>query len=218
MRLFLTVVKAQTRNRELLNMRPDTFPRTPANAVVVALAIVLLAGCATTDSAINRYVLPRAATPPVAADVGARVLRLAQPQLSGLLDRRGLLLQTSDIQVHVASQHQWAEDLAPQLQQRLLQQLSAQLPTWQLQPAEVLEDGALLSIWVEQFQGRFDGQAVVSGRWQLRDKQHKVLQTKDFLFEESLPDDGYPALVFSLGQAWNKLAEQIAQALNTVAL
>lgn len=204
-----------TPNPERLIMHLNgRFPRFFA---VWGLLGLMLAGCATADPAISRYVLPTSSAAPAEPASDAPVLRLAPVRVSGLVDRRGLLLQTSDIRIHAASAHQWADDLAPQLQRSLLHQLAAQLPGWQLQPAALASQGASLTVWVDQFQGRYDGQALVSGRWQLQDEYRNTLQTKEFFITQSLQDDGYSALVHSLAQAWQALATQIAQQLQRAA-
>ncbi len=192
-------------------MRPDRT-RSILRAALL-LSVVCLAACAG-GPGVQRYVLPLSeeAVKNPAEPVG--VLRIAPLRLSGLIDRRGLLMQLSEIEVAEASQHQWAEDLAPQLARSLRAHLSSQLDGWRVQSASLTPaQGLLLIVQVDQFQGRFDGQAVVSGHWQLLNQQRQAVASREFLLLQPLQRDGYAELVRSLDRAWQALAAQISDPL-----
>jgi hypothetical protein len=121
-------------------------------------------------------------------------------------------MQLDDITLNEAREHQWAEGIGRQLERALRAELADQLPNVQVVRAEGSSPGALtLSMEVDQFQGRFDGVAVASGQWQLRDTDGELLALKSFTAETTLEQDGYPALVRSLGESWVSVAAQIAQ-------
>ncbi|MGJ8669757.1 MAG: PqiC family protein [Oceanococcus sp.] len=180
------------------------------------LSIVLLTACASSGPALQRYMLPAEDELPAAAEQAQEMaMSVAPVQLSGLVDRRGLLMQTSLIQVHEANGHQWAEPLGPQLQRSLQRHMAAQLPNYQIQPlGQASSLAPVLIVQVDQFQGRFDGLAVVSGNWQILDNKRQIVQGQPFLLKQPLQDNGYPALVHSLHKAWQQLAGQIATAVS----
>lgn len=61
----------------------------------------------------------------------------------------------------------------------------------------------------QRFRGRYDGKAVISGQWTL---EHQGRFTKQ-AFNPVLPqqEDGYDALVKTLAQGWQQIAQQIAR-------
>lgn len=183
----------------------------------VALALfagLVLAGCASSPATVQHYMLPQAQSLPMGVAEAAPVLVLAPIQLSDLVDRRGLVLQTTDIEMQEALAHQWAESLSGQLRRRMRFHLAQGLPQWRLSTDRSSSPAAhYLLLQVEQFQGRFDGQAVVSGHWQWFDQNGRELRAKPFLLNEAMREDGYPELVYSLDRAWQRLAMQIAQEL-----
>ncbi len=146
---------------------------------------------------------------------GQRLLRVQRIELARYLDVEGIVMQTSDVAVRAARNHLWAEDLAAQLHRDLRQRLAEQLdgvrvlgPDERLRAPEreIME----LTVTVDRFQGRFDGYAIVGGRWQLLDSQGEVQAGKRFQREEVLSQDGYPALVESLKDAWTSIVAGIA--------
>ncbi|EKE83887.1 PqiC family protein [Idiomarina xiamenensis] len=146
--------------------------------------IVLLSACASQPQPQQRYRLPHLAT---ASDFhctsGQR-----QVQVSGFLNRSGLVLQTSDNQWHTARQHLWIEPLQVQLQESLARM--------QVRGDEACQQPLLLTITA--FYGDADGQAVVAGYWQSGQERGEFYQT------QALADDGYDALVTALDQAWTE--------------
>lgn len=92
--------------------------------------------------------------------------------------------------------------------------LAHELPTIQVVREEInAPSGPTLQLEIDQFQGRYDGVAVASGQWQLRSTSNELLTMKSFTAETELNEDGYPALVRSLGESWASIAGQIAHQL-----
>jgi len=138
-------------------------------------------------------------------------LQVRPPRLAHYLDVDGIVMQLDDITLNEAREHQWAESIGRQLERALRVQLSQELMSVQVVHADGNAPEALtLLLEVDQFQGRHDGRAVASGQWQLRSADNKLLALKSFSAETELQQDGYPALVRSLGESWDKVALQIA--------
>ncbi|MGL4206109.1 MAG: ABC-type transport auxiliary lipoprotein family protein, partial [Aeromonadaceae bacterium] len=87
----------------------------------------------------------------------------------------------------------------------------------QLQQVQVLEgegadaDSWHLAVTITAFQGRFDGQAIVAGRWILR--RDELIYSQSFQRSIPLSEDGYPALVRALREGWQTEVKQLGQEL-----
>ncbi|PAU70971.1 PqiC family protein [Vreelandella alkaliphila] len=171
---------------------------------------ILLSACASSVTPPSRYMLPseNAVSSP-SQPIGT--LQVRSPRLAHYLDVDGIVMQLDDITLNEAREHQWAESIGRQLERVLRAQLSQELTSIQVVHADGNAPEALtLLLEVDQFQGRHDGRAVTSGQWQLRGADNNLLALKSFSAETELQQDGYPALVRSLGESWDKVALQIA--------
>lgn len=184
---------------------------------LIAVGLTLwLAGCAASGPAPNRYTLPVDAggdPPRIAGADATHRLVVGQPRLARFLDVDGLVLQLDDITLNEANHHQWAEPLGLQLERGLRTRLAVRLPDTRVMQADAdSRRGAAptLRLEVDRFHGRFDGQAVAGGQWQLRDGGGDLLAMAPFAMEVALAEDGYPALVRALGRGWDRVADEIA--------
>ena len=188
---------------------------TGSRALLAGATLLLMAGCASQTLQPSSYMLP--ASTPEQEYSSALAVSIAPIRLSGLLDNQGIVMELNDIEVHQARNHLWAEDLAVQLQQQLQQRLSLSLPQAQIvargQPLQAGLPQREVRVSVTGFQGSYDGSAIVQGQWLLLDEKGQLLQQKYFRIEQPLTADGYPALVRTLGAAWDQVSAQLAQAL-----
>jgi uncharacterized lipoprotein YmbA len=195
-------------------------PRIARTCLQLALGLLCLglAGCAADPISTAYYTLPTLEAEASAADRGdtVRTLVLEPIRVSRYLNGEGIVMQLSDIEVQQARNHLWAETLSLQLGRSLQHYLGDALPR-----ARVLRDlqsaaepGDLrVRLELVDFQGRYDGAAVASGHWQVRDSSGAVLSRQPFHVEKTLEADGYPALVRSLARAWATVAEKLAEDL-----
>ena len=185
---------------------------------LLAIATAALTGCAAQSTPTNRYTLPQTDSPQQASEPSpqAATLAVGPVEVASYLDQEGIVMQTSDIELNAANQNLWAESLGQQLTRRLRQSLAADLPNVVVQNTSRSEAGTQrLTLSVDQFQGRYDGQAVASGEWQLHEG-NELLAQRHFEVSQPLSDDGYPALVRTLGAVWNEVARQIAEDFRAV--
>lgn len=178
-----------------------------------------LTGCATGGTSPERYTLPEGseAQGPVTAkrsNAAHSMLILDSMELASYLESQGIILQSDDIRVREASSHLWAESLKRQLDRGLRQRLANRLPNTRVLENGNSADALHLRVNVDQFQGRYDGLAVVSGRWRLYDDSGELLTLEPFNVTQALERDGYPALVRALGRAWDQVAGDIAKGIN----
>ena len=185
--------------------------------MIAAVALLWLSGCATPSAPHQRYTLPGSDAPPAAAGADAeQVLKVRPPRLAHYLDVDGIVLQLDDITLNEARQHRWAEPLARQLERGLRSRLAVALPDTRVirDDGQGRDDQALtLRLEIDRFQGRYDGLALASGQWQLHAADGRLLATEHFRVETELADDGYPALVRALGHSWDRVADQIGDAI-----
>jgi hypothetical protein len=143
------------------------------------------------------------------------LLKVSEVQLSDFLDSDGLVLQLDDITLNQAKNHVWAEDLHRQIDRGLRARLSQQQQQFtiigSLGPADLS-----LSVELDAFHWRYDGLALASGQWQLKNKQGEIQRLARFDFTTALNEPGYPALVRALGQNLDKLAMMIADDLSRI--
>ncbi|AEY01847.1 hypothetical protein GU3_10455 [Oceanimonas sp. GK1] len=182
------------------------------------LGALALAGCAGgNDAASSAYLLPES---PAQQQHDARLVVMVAPiTLAAFLEGDGIVMQLDDIAVHQARSHLWAEALPGQLRQRLMDRLGASLPRAQIiargQPSVSNLPGREVRLQLDRFQGRYDGVALIRGRWQLLNERGDLLEQRPFRVETPLTDDGYPALVRALAAGWEQVADKLAASLAT---
>ncbi len=184
------------------------------NKVGIVVMALLLGACSSTTPKIY-YQLPSqpltvTTTPRVTdtATAAPRTLWIARVTLADYLLSSGLVYQTSDVRYVIASNNVWASPLDQQLQQSLQSSLNARLPGWVVSLQPVGNSPATLNVTVKSFHGRFDGKAVIEGEWTLNTSDRVIRHPFSVVLPQ--PDDGYDALVKTLAQGWQHVAQSIA--------
>ena len=172
---------------------------------VMLVAVFLLAACSS-PVALNYYQLP-AVDGRGQQHTESPVLYVAPVQVASYLNGRGLVLQLSDVELNMARQHLWAEPVAAQVQRQLRDILSNTTPYATQLNAQ--SGAVVLTVQLDRFHGTAQGNAVLSGRYQLSDKNH----SEPFNISVALSADGYPALVMALAAGVQQLSQQIAAEL-----
>lgn len=176
----------------------------------LAIAALLLTACAGgTAPAYYALNLPTATTTKIGPQLGDKRLVVTRVTLPEYLNDMGIAYQQDDVQVVTANQARWAEALDRQLTQSLVLGLSGRLSGLQvIDGGDDHPDYWRLSVEISGFQGRFDGKAVVAGRWVL----HRGEQIYSQPFQRLIPlaEDGYPALVRALRDGWQQEIDELA--------
>lgn len=185
----------------------------------LAVAVMLLAGCAGNSVTPTHYVLPPDDGSTAPAPVTDGTLLIDQPQLATHLGKEGIILQLDEITLNEATTNLWAAPLGQQLERGIRDRLAHRLPGSQvlLSEGNSRRDALTLELSVDQFQGRNDGTAITSGQWLLRGDDGSVKRYAAFEEIVSLDADGYPALVRALGRSWDRVADDIAEGFRSVA-
>ncbi|ALZ77190.1 ABC-type transport auxiliary lipoprotein family protein [Rheinheimera sp. F8] len=177
-------------------------------------ALTLLAACSSSVD-LRYYQLPQPAVVSVQPNAAAPVLYAEPVMVASYLNSNALILQTSAVELQKTTQHQWADPLDQQLQRLLVNGLQQALPAYRVTGQQPGGDAVRLLVQVEQFHGQQQGIVLVSGRFHLL-KGDKV-QSQSFQLQLPQPDEGYPALVDTLGQGWQQAISQFAAAVSTFA-
>ena len=178
------------------------------------LALLLTACSGGAEPAYYALNLPTAKSVTAAQQTAGERLVVTRVTLPEYLNDMGIAYQQNDVQVVTANQARWAEALDKQLTQALVLGLSGRLSGVQvIDGADGRPDIWRLSVEVSGFQGRFDGKAVVAGRWVLQ--RGEQIYSQPFQRLIPLAEDGYPALVRALRDGWKQEIDELAGILTT---
>ena len=181
----------------------------------ILISLLALSACATQTTKTLYYTLPIVKATAMEPQPTKQLI-LAPIELADFLQQPGIVLQLDDISIHAAQHHQWADSLSSQLKRSLRDHLQAESTQYRVMSSTIAAKSAsayILQIAFDQFQGRFDGQAVVSGQWQLLTSQGELVKMERFTLTEALPAEGYPALVRTLASTIETLSSSIAKQL-----
>ncbi|RWR01994.1 hypothetical protein ED28_10190 [[Pantoea] beijingensis] len=182
--------------------------------------VLLLSACSRTPET-TYYQLPALAHSVPAntsllkeAGSGRHVLWIEHVAVPDYLAGNGVVYQTNDVQYVIAANNLWASPLDQQLQQTLVSNLSASLPSWVISSSPLGQQHDTLNVNVTGFHGRYDGKAIISGEWVLEHEGELI--KRPFMISLAQDDDGYDALVRTLAEGWRQQAQQIANALSGI--
>lgn len=133
-------------------------------------------------------------------EIAVRVY-LAEP-----LNNGGLVYQTDAYHVHFARNHLWAGALDNALASGFSNKLNRLNPRYTFVPATRSSSPQTLKIYVEAFQGSYQGKTLVSGYalWPNG-------ESRPFRVETEQNGDGYKAMVESLNSGLEKASEAVAR-------
>lgn len=171
-------------------MRPMRF---------VPLAAVFTAAACSTPQSTQYFVLPNSQysqPAPRASETAVKVV------LSDALNQGGLVYQTDAHHLNFAKNHLWANPLETALVNNISNKLNRLNRQTVFVPSSRSQSSKTLKVYVEAFNGSYQGQTVVSGYalWPNG-------QSRPFHIETPQNGDGYAAMVESLEQGLSRAAE-----------
>lgn len=183
------------------------------------LGVFVLAGCSSTPVK-QYYQLPVVAADSSSEQTSFRStgsdnrypqLWIQRITLGDVLGNAGIVYQTSDVEYNIGSTNLWAGPLEQQLLEVMTTELSQALPDRlvSVQPLESKPD--TLTVTVTGFHGRYDGKVIVAGSWIYTHGDAVIRHPFNLVLEQS--ENGYPALVRTLGEGWAQVSKSVADEL-----
>ena len=164
-------------------------------------AALTIAACGTAQST-QYFVLPDSQyiRPAAQGNEIAVKVNLAEPLANG-----GLVYQTDAYHVNFAKNHLWAAPLDGALAANLSNKLNRLNPHRTFVPASRSQSSQTLKVYIEAFQGSYQGQTTISGYAQWPDGR-----SKPFNAVTPQQGDGYTAMLESLENGLSQVADTIA--------
>lgn len=182
----------------------------------IAIMALAIAGCSSTAPEVQRYLLPEPELSVMDSELQSKVV-MGTVQVSFFLAGSGLVYELEHNQVHQANYHRWAEPLQQQLERQIRMGMQQQLPASTWLPlsgsAHLRSLDYRLDLQIDAFHLTRGGQVRVRGQWQLRDHEQSFIASDAFDIRQSLPEDGYTAMVKTLGNAWHEALQEIADSI-----
>ena len=132
------------------------------------------------------------------------------------IDSSGIAYQTSPNEINIANNNVWAYSLSEQITDQLIAQLNNKQSKYffnknvtGLNTLNVYR----LKIYISDFQGRFDGNAIISGTWLLLNSNGNIIKNGSFNSITPLKKEGYSALVFALSKSLDKISSSLSLGL-----
>lgn len=178
----------------------------------IVLVALLLTACSSSVQEKTYYQLPLAQTSTLRQQSQqGHLIWLEQIQVADFLSGQGLVYQTSEVGYSIASTNLWGSPLEQQLANSLINGFSRWLPGWVVSTTPLNAEQYQLEITITGFHVRYDGRVIVSGEWLLKHRQD--VSKHPFYIEMKQQQDGYPAMVKTLAQAWDEQVKAIASQL-----
>jgi len=179
------------------------------------LILILLNACSSAPAKIEYYALhfDQLNPPQKSADQTHELVIVEPVILAGFLRQQGLVVQTSDNQLHMSSQHRWAEQLDQALSRTIVGHLENNLPNYRFEN----QNGR----WSEQPQYRINlsfshfhtnanNEAVVAGDFWILTNDNTLVRKERFYLAQPLARDGYSHAVDVLNRLLAKFVEEMA--------
>lgn len=179
---------------------------------LVLIATLLVTGCSSSGPTLKQYLLRTDTPSQFTLQDSTGVVGLGGIAVAPYIDGLGLVLETSNGEVRVARDHQWAEPLRESLRSFLSSKISEESG----QVIRAYNYGKVnwskrIDIRIDELHGTANGDAKLVAYWMIIDTaEHTVLSESGFYDTEALGHDGYDALV----EAQKKLLRRLASAIS----
>jgi uncharacterized protein len=176
------------------------------------IAALLVTGCSSSAPTLKQYLLRTDIPSQFTLQDSTGVVGIGGIVVASYINGLGLVLETSNGEVHVARDHQWAEPLRESLRSFLSSKISEESG----QVIRAYSYGKVnwskrIDIRVDEFHGTANGDAKLVAYWTIVDPAERtVISESGFHDTEALGHDGYDALV----QAQKKLLSRLALAIS----
>ena len=131
-----------------------------------------------------------------------------------LLRPQIVLQKSGSPEVEISEFHRWASDLPEMIQNTLILDMQKALPRSEVKP--LLFGGKskyIIKIDLEKMTGTFQGEAVLSGTWQILNQSGQILKQNTFKLDEKVGQT-YAMYVQAQSTLLQRLSAEIAQSLS----
>jgi uncharacterized lipoprotein YmbA len=179
---------------------------------LVLIAVLLATGCSSSGPTLKQYLLRTDTPSQYTLQDSTGVVGIGGIVVASYINDLGLVLETSNGEVRVARDHQWAEPLRESLRSFLSSKISEESG----QVIRAFDYGKVnwskrIDIRIDELHGTANGDAKLVAYWTIIDPAERtVLSESGFHETEPLGHDGYDALV----QAEKKLLRRLASAIS----
>ncbi|MDD2723775.1 MAG: PqiC family protein [Methylovulum sp.] len=188
------------------------------NKFVMMIAVLLMAGCASTP-ATNFYVLEAVSQPPAQAakNLKKRLVGIGPITMPPLLDRKQIVTRTLMNGIDVAEFHQWAAPLKDNVLDVLTQNLTQLQPENFIRPYPWSAYGTVnyrVLVDISRFDTRPGIAVNLEASWAIMDESnHRIIDNGRSKISHALVDKSYPATVHALSQVLGQFSLELSLAL-----
>lgn len=150
--------------------------------VLITFSLCYVNACQSSNTQYQRFYLTKDLNPSFFSNHQVNVV------LNETLDQGGIAIELSDVNMFVASENRWANNLSDQL---------SALMYSKIQNISYFKDKHV-NLYFSEFNGSYDGLAKVAFFVSIIDDKNKVLFSKDYRIQNQVKEDGYTPLVREL--------------------
>ena len=170
---------------------------------------LLLTACASTQTTTYYQLSDNVFRQPESNKQVSGSLKSVRVKLADVLNNRSMVYQTSDVSLSFSNHNLWAGKLTQSIENILANDLNNNTSQVFYLPQSVSKSSPSIDVYIQRFQGVFDGTVEVAGYAYHLDTQGKIVKIIPFHIKEVQSGDGYAAMANALSQAVHKLATQI---------
>ncbi len=182
----------------------------------LAWLILLLSGCGTSPKT-NFYHLEQAVSPQLTNIEHGITIGIGPVNIAPYLDRPQIITRVSPYKLELSEFNRWAEPLKSNISRVIAVELSNLLATNRVFLLPLHDKGILLdyrlSIDINRFDGQLGGDANLTARWSLYDKNKKAILSKISIINETFNGTNFEQLVDAENRTLQRLSYEIANAI-----
>lgn len=179
--------------------------------LILLLMALLVVGCGSRILDKHYYRLNSSYLPPDKLTVKKAddIIWVAPVVLAGYLDQQGIIYQTKPFEYVSASNHLWVSPLGGQLQNVLVNNLSALISNHLVSAIPTDSPKITVQAFIDGFHGTYEGDVILKGYWLVTTRNNKILR-QNFAHRIAQPKEGYESLVQALSIGWESEIRSLA--------
>ena len=183
---------------------------------MIAAALLLLAGCATTPPA-NFYQLEEPASTQLSGLERGIAIGVGPVELASYLDRPQIVLRGTGHKLELSEFNRWAEPLKDSISRVIIVNLSNMLESTRVYKIPRRNKSILLEFRIEidiaRFDGKLGGDALLVARWTIYGRAEEALLTKVSIISETSGGEGFDELITAQNRSLQELSQEIVDAI-----